>query len=81
VLKAGLGGDARRVATRVLPDALVRVVAWFSPVARATLGELGSVRHQDSGHALRRLGWKTRPEDQSILDCAHSLLKLGIVKP
>jgi dihydroflavonol-4-reductase len=79
VLKAGLGADARRVSTLVLPDALVRLVALFSPVARATLGELGSVRHQDSGHALRRLGWKTRPEEQSILDCARSLIELGIV--
>jgi hypothetical protein len=32
-------------------------------------------------HARAVLGWATRPEEQSILDTARSLLALGIVHP
>ena len=51
------------------------------PVARAVAPELGSVRNQDASHARAVLGWATRPEEQSILDTARSLLALGIVQP
>jgi dihydroflavonol-4-reductase len=81
VLRAGLGAQARRVTTRDVPDWLVRIAAHFNPVARAVAPELGSVRNQDASHARAVLGWATRPEEQSILDTARSLLALGIVHP
>jgi dihydroflavonol-4-reductase len=81
VLRAGLGAQARRVTTRDVPDWLVRIAAHFNPVARAVAPELGSVRNQDASHARAVLGWATRPEEQSILDTARSLLALGIVQP
>jgi dihydroflavonol-4-reductase len=81
MLRAGLGTQAGRVPTRRVPDWLVRVAARFNPVARAVVGELGSVRHQDASHALAALGWATRPVEQSVLDCARSLLALGVVAP
>ena len=81
VLRAGLGDQARRVTTRDLPDLLVRVAALVNPLARAVAPELGSVRHQDASHAKAVLGWATRPEEQSILDTARSLLALGLVPP
>jgi dihydroflavonol-4-reductase len=80
VLRVELGPQASRVPTRVLPDWLVRLVALFNPVARAVIGELGSIRNQDASHAKKMLGWATRPEAQSIADAARSLLQLGIVK-
>lgn len=80
VLRARLGADAARVTRRTLPSALVRLAAPFHPVARAIVGELGNVRHQDASHAKAVLGWQTRAEEDSIVDCAHSLLALGIVK-
>ncbi|MFM7505528.1 MAG: NAD-dependent epimerase/dehydratase family protein [Rubrivivax sp.] len=80
VLRAGLGARAARVPTRTLPDWLMRLAAPFSGVARAAATELGSVRHQSPAHALAVLGWKTRPEEESILDCARSLLDLGLVR-
>ena len=79
VLRAELGPQAHRVTTRDAPDWLVRVGALFNPVARAVVGELGSVRHQDASHARQVLGWATRPPSQSIVDAARSLLDLGIV--
>jgi dihydroflavonol-4-reductase len=81
VLRAGLGPQARKVTTRDLPDWLVRVASLVNPLARAAVGELGSVRHQDASHAKAALGWATRPVEQSILDTARSLIALGIVTP
>jgi dihydroflavonol-4-reductase len=80
ILRAGLGAQAHQVPTRTVPDWLVRVVALFNPIAKAVLGELGSVRNQSSAHAQAVLGWATRAEEESILDTARALLALGIVK-
>jgi dihydroflavonol-4-reductase len=79
VLRAGLGPQAHKVPTRNVPDWLVRVAARFNPIARAVVGELGSVRHQDASHAKALLGWATRPVEQSILDSARDLVALGII--
>ena len=59
---------------------LGRVAARFNPLARAVVGELGSVRHQDASHAQAVLGWTPRPVAQSIVDCARGLIELGVVK-
>lgn len=80
VLRAQLGPEARKVTTRNVPDWLVRIAATFNPLARAVVGELGSVRNQSAEHAKQVLGWATRPEEQSIVDTARSLLDLGVVK-
>jgi dihydroflavonol-4-reductase len=81
LLRAELGPQAHKVTTRDVPDWLVRVASLFNPVAKAVLGELGSVRNQDASHAKAVLGWETRPVEQSVLDCARCLLDLGIVRP
>jgi dihydroflavonol-4-reductase len=81
LLRARLGAQARAVSTRTVPDWLVRAVARFNPLARAVVGELGSVRNQDASHARDVLGWQPRPADQSILDTARCLIELGVVKP
>ena len=80
-LRAQFGGEARRVSVKNMPDWLVRLAALFNPMARAVVGELGSVRNLDASHAKAVLGWATRPEEQSIRDAARSLIDLGIVKP
>jgi dihydroflavonol-4-reductase len=80
VLRGGLGAQSARVPTHGVPDALVRLAALFNPMARAVLGELGSVRHQDASHAHAVFGWKTRAEEDSILDAARSLVALGLVR-
>ncbi|GAO56548.1 MULTISPECIES: aldehyde reductase [unclassified Novosphingobium] len=80
VLKDNLGVQARKVPTRRLPDWLVRFSALFNPMIRQITGELGNVRDASAAHALERLGWRTRPVEESILDCARSLIERGIVK-
>jgi dihydroflavonol-4-reductase len=80
VLKVGLGDQAAKVPTRVLPNWLVRIVALFAPPIRAFLPELGNVRTIDPSHAQRMLGWVPRPTEETILDAARSLIAHGIVK-
>ena len=80
VLRAELGPQAHRVTTRNVPDWAVRVAALFNPLAKAVVGELGSVRNQDASHAKAVLGWATRPVERSIVDTARSLIELGLVE-
>ena len=80
ILKAGMGEQARKVPTRRLPNWLVRTFALFNPVIRQVTGELGNVRAASSAHAEQRLGWTMRPPEDSILDCARSLIALGVVR-
>lgn len=80
ILRENLGERARKVPTRGMPDWLVHVLALFNPGIRSVKAELGKTRNADASHALERLGWKTRDEKQSILDCANSLIEKGVVK-
>jgi dihydroflavonol-4-reductase len=80
ILKSGLGPQARKVPTRRLPDWLVRVSAWFDPLIRQVVGELGRTRSADNSHARDKLGWVPRPAEETILDTARDMIRLGIVK-
>jgi dihydroflavonol-4-reductase len=80
LLRAELGAQAHKVTTRNVPDWLVRVSALFSAEARQGVAELGVVRNLDASRAKAVLGWQTRPVQQSILDCARSVLELGMVR-
>jgi len=80
VLRRGLGDKARKVPTKVMPGWMVSILALFNPAVRSIRAELGKSRQVDASHALNRLGWKTRPEEESILDCANSLIDKAVVK-
>ena len=80
ILRQGLGEQARKVPRRRLPDWLMRIVGRFDPVVRQVLGELGKVRDTDISHARQRLGWNPRPVEESVLDTARDMIRLGIVK-
>jgi nucleoside-diphosphate-sugar epimerase len=79
VLKARLGGAAKRVPTRQLPNWLVRVVALFDPTVRPMLPLLDNTRHATSAKAARVLGWKPRSREDAIVATAESLMKFGVV--
>jgi dihydroflavonol-4-reductase len=80
ILKEGLGDQARKVPSRRLPDWLVKVTAWFDPLIRQVVGELGRTRDADTSHAKAVLGWEARPVEGTILDTARDMIRLGIVK-
>lgn len=80
ILRTRLGNEARRVPTLRLPDFLVRIAALFDPVMRQVTGELSKPKKMDAHHAFDKLGWKTRPIEDSVVDTARSLFDLGILK-
>ena len=81
VLRKGLPpGHARKVPTKVMPNWMVSVLSLFNAGVRSIKSEIGKTRHADVSHAKQRLGWETRPAEQSIVDCARSLIAHGVVK-
>lgn len=80
ILRTAMPLEARNVPTRRLPDWIVRFAAKFNPLIRQVVGELGNVRDASAAHALERLGWQTRSAEESIVDCAKSLIEQRIVR-
>jgi len=80
ILKSRLGGAARRVPTRQLPDWLVRVAALWDASVRQILPELGQARNASSDKARRMLGWEPRPAGEAIAATAESLIQLDLLK-
>lgn len=79
ILKAHLGNRARKVPTRRLPDALVRLFALFDKEVKGQIHELGRVRPVSSAKAEAMLGWRCRPLEETIADTAESLFAVGAV--
>jgi dihydroflavonol-4-reductase len=74
VLRERLGRDARKVPRRRVPDVVVRILAIFDPEVRTIVGELGEKTTYSLENAERRVGWAPRPIEETIVDCARSLL-------
>ena len=74
ILRERLGPQARKVPRRGVPDLLVRAMGIFDPGVRSVVGELGQEVGYSSAKAQERLGWSPRPLEQTIVDCARSLL-------
>ena len=80
ILRAGLGGKARKVPTRRMPDLVLKAMALIRPELKQVVSELGNIRATDAGHAKRRLGWEPRSAEETVLATARSLIERGIVK-
>jgi nucleoside-diphosphate-sugar epimerase len=77
ILRERLGPAAPKVPKRELPDFLVRLIGRFDPSVRSVAKQL-SQRVEVSGEKARsRLGWQPRPIEETIEDCARSLLARG----
>jgi nucleoside-diphosphate-sugar epimerase len=74
VLRERLGDDAAKVPKRKAPDLLVRAMAVFDPGIRSIVGQLGRRTELSSEKAGERLDWSPRPLEDTIADCARSLL-------
>ena len=80
ILRQGLGSQGRKVPTRTLPNFVLKLLALFDPVIKQVVGELDNIRDASAQHAFDLLGWKTRPAQDSILDTARDMIRLGVVK-
>jgi nucleoside-diphosphate-sugar epimerase len=74
ILRRRLGHAARKVPKRVAPNLMIRAMALFDGSARSVIGDLGRRTWYSSDKARSALGWSTRPVEDSIEDCARSLL-------
>jgi dihydroflavonol-4-reductase len=74
VLRDRMGEAAAKVPTRTVPNLLVRAMAIFDPGIRSIVGQLGRKTELSSERAKTRLGWSPRPIDDTIVECAQSLL-------
>ena len=79
ILRERLGEDAAKVPTRGVPDLLVRAMALFDPGVRSVTGQLGKKTELSSEKARSLLGWSTHPIEETIAECARSLIEKGVV--
>lgn len=77
VLKEQLGDPAAKVSTRVLPDFVVRIASIFDPSLRAITISLGRRNRHSTAKAERVLGWVPRPAEETVVECAKSLIAHG----
>lgn len=81
ILRARLGDSARRVTTRTLPNGPIRIAALFMPDLKQIAPELGLQKSASGDKARRVLDWSPRSKEDAIVATAHSLQRLGLVKP
>ena len=74
MLRANLGADAAKVPTRKAPDFLLRLVGVFDREVGSVAGNLGRKRDHTSAKAHSVLGWQPRPTQDTVHDCARSLI-------
>jgi nucleoside-diphosphate-sugar epimerase len=79
ILRERLGAAAAKVPRRRVPDFLIRAAARFDPEMRSVVGDLGKSTTYSAEKARRLLGWSPRPAEESIVDCARSLIDRGLV--
>jgi dihydroflavonol-4-reductase len=78
-LQRRLGTRGAKVPARRVPSLLVRLMALRDPGLRSVVRELNQRRVISAEKARRLLGWRPRPVEDSLVDCAESLFALGVV--
>jgi dihydroflavonol-4-reductase len=79
LLKARLGPEAAKVPTRKVPDFVLRIAGLFDKDLASVTGGLGRKHDYTSAKAQDLLGWRPRPMEDTVLDCARSLVANGLV--
>ena len=79
LLRARLGEGAAKVPTRKVPDFVIRLASLFDKDLGSVTPSLGHRHDNSSAKAQRLLGWRPRPLEETVLDCARSLIAVGAV--
>ena len=74
-----LNYPAKKIKSYEMPNFLSRFIALFEPSLKPILLDLGITRKIDASKAKRVLGWKPISKEDAILDCAKSVLNIGII--
>jgi nucleoside-diphosphate-sugar epimerase len=78
VLRERLGSEAPKVPKRGVPDLVVRGMGIFDPGVHSIVNQLGKKLTYSSAKAESMLGWSPRPTDETVVDCARSLIARGV---
>lgn len=70
---------AAKVPTRKVPDLVVRLVGLFDKDLGSVAPGLGRKHDFTSAKAQNQLGWRPRPTEETVIDCAKSLIAEGLV--
>ena len=79
MLRAKLGPDGAKIPTRKVPDFVIRLAGLFDKDLGSVTPGLGVKHDVSSAKAQQMLGWKPRPTEETVLDCARSLIAEGAV--
>jgi nucleoside-diphosphate-sugar epimerase len=79
LLRERLGEDAAKVPTRKVPDFVIRLAGLFDKDLGSVASSLGHKHDYSSAKAQDLLGWRPRPLEETVLDCARSLVATGAV--
>lgn len=74
LLKANKRLPVEKLPTKVLPNWLVKVAAWFKPELRPLVPQLGILKVTSNQKAKTVLDWKPRTKENTIIDTAESLV-------
>ena len=80
VLRERLGEAASKVPARTVPNLMVKAMAIFDPRIRSITGDLGKKVEMSSEKAQTLLSWSPRPVEETIVDCAKSLIDEGVIE-
>lgn len=80
VLRDRLGATAAKVPRRTVPNPVVRAMGLFDPGIRSIVGDLGKRIELSSEKARTRLDWSPRPVEDTIAECAQSLVERGLAE-
>jgi nucleoside-diphosphate-sugar epimerase len=75
-----LGEKAKRAPTRVLPNAVVKLIAWFDPAVAMVAPDLSKYKTLSNDKAMSLLGWRPRSNVDALIAAAESLIQFGLVK-
>ncbi|MFI4933380.1 MAG: SDR family oxidoreductase [Caulobacterales bacterium] len=77
LLRARLGEGGAKVPTRKIPDFVLRLAGIFDKELASVVPGLGRKHDYTNAKAQTLLGWKPRPMEETVLDCARSLIATG----
>jgi nucleoside-diphosphate-sugar epimerase len=78
MLRARFPERAAKIPSAKAPDLLIRLAALFDRDLRAVTPSLGRKRPFTSAKAQSLLGWTPRPLEETLTDCARSLIAAGL---
>jgi len=68
-----------KVATRIMPDFLIRFISMFNRKLKVTAIPLGWDYTVSTQQAQKILNWKPRPKEETIIEMAKSMIEHGLV--